>query len=300
MGERPAKNRSMAVQTHNVTQEEALRAFLARALAGASGKRVEQLLKFKSVAVNGEIVTRGAHALQAGDVVTVHFDKQPAPRTVLEHSLRVVHEDADLIVVDKPPGLLSIATDHERERTAYAIVTDYVRERAQGARVFVVHRLDKGTSGLLLLARSEAVKRALQDGWRDVEKKYYAIVEGAPQPPHDVIRTHLAENKGLEVYSTDADHGAEAITAYRTVKRTRRYTLLEVTLQTGRKNQIRVHLAERGHPVAGDKKYGGHATPAGRLGLHACSLIFRHPVRGERICLVSPLPPPLNALLTQG
>ena len=288
----------MAAQTHKATQEEPLRALLARALAGATGKRIEQLLRFKSVAVNGEVVVRGAHPLQPGDVVTIHFDKRPAARAVLEQGLKIVHEDPDIIVVDKPPGLLSIATDHERERTAYAIVTEYARSRAADGRVFVVHRLDKGTSGLLMFARSEAVKRALQDGWRDVEKKYFAVVEGAPTPPADTIRTQLRENKGLEVYSTEDGDGSEAITEYRTVKRGRKHALLEVTLQTGKKNQIRVHLAERGHPVAGDKKYGAHANPAGRLGLHACSLSFTHPVRGERIRLTSALPVALAALLT--
>lgn len=287
----------MAVQTHKATEEEPLRAFLARVVAGATGKRLEQLLHFKSVAVNGEVVTRGAHALKPGDVVTIHFDKRPAPKTVLDENLRVVYEDADIIVVDKPPGLLSIATERERERTAYAIVTDYVRQRSPEGRVFVVHRLDKGTSGLIVFARSEAVKRALQDGWRDVEKKYYALVEGAPDPPRDTIRTQLRENKGLEVYSTDEGDGSDAITEYRTVKKTKRYALLEITLQTGKKNQIRVHLAERGHPVAGDKKYGAHGNPAGRLGLHAHSLSFTHPSRRERIALTSPLPKALEGLL---
>ncbi|NDD30017.1 MAG: RNA pseudouridine synthase, partial [Proteobacteria bacterium] len=170
-------------------------------------------------------------------------------------------------------------------------------QRSPEARVFVVHRLDKGTSGLLMLARSESVKRTLQDRWREVEKKYFAIVEGRPKPAADVIHTQLRENRGLEVYSTEEGDGDDAITAYRTVKTTKTYALLEVTLQTGRKNQIRVHLAERGHPVAGDRKYGGKPSPARRLALHACSLAFTHPVRGERITLTCPLPAPLEVLL---
>lgn len=289
----------MAVQTHKVQVAEALRPFLAKVLAGASGKRLEQLLRFQSVAVNGAVITRGNHPLEPGDVVTIHFDKRPTARIELSGGLRIVHEDADLIVVDKPPGLLSIATEHERERTAYAIVTDYVRERKAEDRIFVVHRLDKGTSGLLMFARSEDVKRALQENWRAVEKKYLAIVEGRPAEASGTIRSHLRENQGLEVYSTDAAEGEEAITQYVVLQSTTRRSLLEVTLQTGKKNQIRVHLAEQGHPVVGDKKYGAHGNPAARLALHATSLTLQHPTRGERLQFKSPLPPRLSALMKE-
>jgi 23S rRNA pseudouridine1911/1915/1917 synthase len=290
----------MSVQTHKVESEGLLRELLASVLAGASGKRIDQLLRHKSVAVNGEVITRGTHPLAPGDVVTIHFDRRPAPRAELPHGLRVIFEDDDIIVVDKPPGLLTIATEHQRERTAYAILTDYVRERKADARVFIVHRLDKGTSGLLIFARSEAVKRSLQEGWRAVEKRYLAVVEGCPSPETATIRTRLRENKGLEVYSTEVEgEGAEAVTSYRLMRKSKRCALLEITLQTGRKNQIRVHLSEQGHPVVGDTKYGAHGSPVGRLALHAASLSLVHPTRGERLQFTSPLPSRLAGLLEE-
>lgn len=288
------------IQQYTVRTAGRLDAFLGSVLFGARAKRIQQLLKFRSVAVNGAVISRGAHEVAVGDLVTIHFDGG-APRVApLAAGLKVVYEDEHLLAVDKPPGLLTIATEHERERTAYAILTDYVRERHPDARVFIVHRLDKGTSGLVLFARSEPVKRALQERWREVEKHYLAVVQGTPPQKQGTLRSHLRENRGLEVYATDGDEGVEAVTHYEVAASNRRYALLDVRLETGRKNQIRVQLADLGFPVVGDRKYGAQDSPVGRLALHASRISLVHPVRGERIELTSPLPPRLQALVGQG
>lgn len=289
----------MPTQRHTVKEETTLQDFVGTVLAGARPRRVQQLIRFKSVAVNGEVVTRALHTLKAGDVVVIHFGHSAPQKTPLPGGMKLLFEDEHLIVVDKPPGLLTIATDKERTRTAYALLTSHVREQThdEEARVFIVHRLDQGTSGLLVFARTEEIKRTLQDQWKTVEKKYQAVVEGCPKPESDTIRSVLKENRALRVYSTDDEEGDEAITRYRTVQKAGRYCLLEITIETGRKNQIRVHLAERGHPVVGDAKYGAHGNPIERLALHAWQLAFTHPVRQERLVFTSPIPPRMRSLV---
>ncbi|MBM3460510.1 MAG: RluA family pseudouridine synthase [Armatimonadetes bacterium] len=268
--------------------------FLSSALAGARGTRIKQLLRFRSVVVNGVAITRGSHPVKPGDEIVVHFEKRPAPES-LPHGLKVIFEDEHVLVVEKPPGLLTMASETENQRTAYAVLTEYARGQDPEARVFIVHRLDQGTSGLLVFARSEAVKRALQNGWREVDKNYLAIVEGTPSQAEGTIRRPLKENRGLEVY--EADDGVPAITHYKVLKPGKKYSLVEIILETGRKNQIRVHLAGLGHPVAGDRKYGARTDPARRLALHAATLSFVHPVRGERLQFSSPLPSRLQAII---
>jgi tRNA pseudouridine32 synthase/23S rRNA pseudouridine746 synthase/23S rRNA pseudouridine1911/1915/1917 synthase len=200
--------------------------------------------------------------------------------------LAILHEDRDLLVVDKPAGLLTIATDTERSRTAYYMLTDYVRKGnpKSRARVFIVHRLDRETSGVLVLAKSEAMKRRLQEGWSATRKVYLAVVHGHPVKKTDTIATYLAENKARVVYSTtDPARGKPARTAYRVLRESRDFSLLEVDLLTGRKNQIRVHLAGIGHPVVGDKKYGNGNDGHARLALHAWSIAFPHPFSGRPV-----------------
>ena len=194
-------------------------------------------------------------------------------------------------MVDKPAGLLSMASDKERERTAYHQVTEYVRANDPRGRVFIVHRLDRDTSGVLLFAKDEATKRAFQDNWeKNVRRRgYTAVVEGAPPKEADTVRSLLKENAVHKVYSV-SHGGKEAITHYQTVKRGKNYTLLEIDLSTGRKNQIRVHLSEMGCPIAGDKTYGAQTNPMGRLCLHAHELRLIHPLTGKETTFQAPLP----------
>ncbi len=206
--------------------------------------------------------------------------------------LILLYEDRDVLVVDKPPGLLTVATDRERERTAYHILTDFVRKGNPKSRnrIFIVHRLDRETSGVLIVAKSEAAKLRLQGQWDGTEKQYLAVVHGKLREKSGKISTYLAENRGHTVYSTpDASAGKLSHTAYETLREGDAYSLLRVHLLTGRKHQIRVHLADAGHPVVGDQKYGkgdGHK----RLALHALSISFDHPVTGKRLAFETDVP----------
>lgn len=194
--------------------------------------------------------------------------------------MTILHEDRDILVVVKPAGLLTIGSERDKSRTAHALLNDYVRkgDGKSRNRVYVVHRLDQDTSGVLLFARSEAAKQFLQEHWPATDKHYLAIVHGHPVPPQGTISSHLVENAAHRVYSTPlAGKGKLAHTAYQVLQESRGVSLVEVHLLTGRKHQIRVHFAEQGHPVLGDRKYGPAAPAAQRLALHARSLSFVHP-----------------------
>ena len=212
----------------------------------------------------------------------------------------ILHEDREVLVVDKPPGLLTIATDRESERTAYHILTDYVRKGNPKSRnrVFIVHRLDRETSGILVFAKSETAKLRLQGQWEATEKRYLAVVHGRLEGKAGEITTYLAENRAHTVYSTpDTTRGRLSHTAYDVLKETRAFSLLEVRLLTGRKHQIRVHLAEQGHPVVGDHRYGKRDEGHKRLALHARSLSFKHPFSGKRLTFEADVPAYFNELV---
>ena len=212
---------------------------------------------------------------------------------LLPGGLAILHEDRDLIVVDKPPGLLTISTDREKSRTAYFILTDYVRKGIAKSRnrIFIVHRLDRETSGILIFAKNEAAKFRLQSQWQDTKKTYLAVVHGRCEKRAETITTYLAENQVLGVYTThDARKGKLAHTAYKVLKQTKDFSLLEVDLLTGRKHQIRVHLAGIGHPVVGDERYGQKHKRYQRLALHARSISFKHPFSGEPLCFDTKVP----------
>jgi 23S rRNA pseudouridine1911/1915/1917 synthase len=235
--------------------------------------------------------------LQPGDRVVITPARPIADPALTAAGVAIVHADEHLIVIDKPAGLLSVATEGERADTAFARLRDHLRRRRQG-RPFVVHRLDRETSGLLLFARSAAVRDRLQAGWPGVTKTYLAIVEGMPRPAEGVIENYLTEGRDLKVRAGRAGDGAKrAVTRYRVVAERGRYALVEVSLETGRKHQIRVHLAGLGCPVTGDPVYGAATDPAGRLGLHAWRLALDHPVTGRRLELESPLPAVLRRVV---
>ncbi|MEW6349185.1 MAG: RluA family pseudouridine synthase [Thermodesulfobacteriota bacterium] len=218
----------------------------------------------------------------------------------LPKGLVIIHEDSDILVVDKPPGLLTMGTDKEKSRTAYFILTDYVRKGCSKSRnrIFIVHRLDRDTSGILVFAKNEQAKLVLQSRWEETKKKYLAVVHGKCENIADTITTYLVENKAHNVYSTsDATKGKPAHTAYRVLKETEDRSLLEVDLLTGRKHQIRVHLAGIGHPVVGDRKYGKGNEARTRLALHAKSISFRHPFTGEQLTFETKVPGYFNELV---
>jgi 23S rRNA pseudouridine1911/1915/1917 synthase len=207
--------------------------------------------------------------------------------------LAVLFEDDEVIVVDKPAGLLTIATATERVRTAYAQLYDHVKRKRPPERIFIVHRLDREASGLLVFAKTEAARHRLQDQFktRAAGRTYVALVEGRIGPDAQTLRSHLIEGRSLKVHSTaHAAAGKLAVTHLRVLRRLRHTTLVEVRLESGRKHQIRAHLAERGHPIVGDARYGSRTNPLRRLGLHATRLEFRHPRTGEVAVFRSPCP----------
>lgn len=259
---------------------------------GHTRTKIKQLLRHRAIGVNGKAVKSLNHFLLKGDTVSISKDKKELT-VIPPMGIKVIYEDNDLIVIEKPSGLLSIASETEKIKTAYYQLNEFLRLRAPeaGERIFIVHRLDRDTSGLIVFAKNEKVKRELQGRWKEVEKRYYAIVEGTPVKKEGEIESRLKETKSLIVYSDRHSEEAKlSKTKYRVLKRGREYSLLDIQLVTGRKNQIRVHLADIGHPVAGDKKYGAKTNPFSCLGLHAYLLSFKHPITGKPLRFESKMP----------
>lgn len=214
--------------------------------------------------------------------------------------LDIVFEDRELIVADKPAGLLTIATETERSRTLYAMLYDYVKRKKPPERIFVVHRLDREASGLLVFAKSPTAKRVLQEQFKERKagRAYTAVVEGSMVGDGETLRSRLSENRAHRVYSTrDSLGGRLAVTHVRVVRRGRARTLLDLRLESGRKHQIRVQLAERGHPIVGDRAYGSRTNPIRRLALHATRLTLSHPATGRPLEFRSPCPRSIAALV---
>ncbi len=207
--------------------------------------------------------------------------------------LTILHEDHDIIVVDKRSGLLTISTDSVKENTAYYLLNSYVRKGNPKSkkRVFIVHRLDRDTSGVLVFAKNEVVKRFLQDKWQEFSKTYYAVVHGKLEEKEGIITSYLAQNKVYKMYSVNnPEKGKLSKTGFKVLKESKNFSLLEITLITGRKNQIRVHLSEKGHPVVGDKIYGERDKGVKRLALHSASLSILHPHTKEKMTFEAEVP----------
>jgi tRNA pseudouridine32 synthase/23S rRNA pseudouridine746 synthase/23S rRNA pseudouridine1911/1915/1917 synthase len=226
--------------------------------------------------------------------------KKTPNRKHLPKGFDILHEDDDVIVINKPAGLLSVGTPTNKTKTAQYILTDYVRKGNPKSKkqIFVVHRLDQWTSGVLIFAKTQDAKFGLQNQWEDTEKKYIAVIHGQLNPKEGMITSYLTENKAFKVYSTtDRTIGKLSHTAYKTLKEAVLFSLLEITLLTGRKNQIRVHLADKGHPIVGDRKYGRTDDPCKRLALHAKSISFKHPTTGETMTYNTKIPGDFEKLM---
>ena len=303
--------------------------FLMAKMGGMARSSVKQLLGQRRVKVGNAIQTRHDFMLKAGDIVTVSSGRGNSQLT--HPKLRIVYEDDDLIVVNNQPGLLTVAaTPGSSETTAYSILRAYVKKQNARAGIYVVHRLDRETSGLLVFARSEELQHYMRQYWRELvtERTYIALTEGVLSPREGKITTWLTEDKrNAVVYSSPVDDGGDiAITNYKTLKTTTTpphpspqgresgsrhfsslegrsggvtYSLVELHLETGRTNQIRVHLASKGCPVVGDRKYGhgNESSPIDRLCLHAKVLAFIHPVTEKTIRFESPVPKEFNRVL---
>ena len=268
-----------------VDRADTLLPFLLSHQKGKSRNNIKALLTRGQVLVDGQAVTRHDHPLVPGQTVSLRPRLQGG-----DLPFPLLYEDADLLAIDKPAGLLSTANEREQERTAFRAVSDWLRDRGEG-RAFLVHRLDRDTSGVLLFAKSEAVQQRFQNEWNTLIRRggYRAVVEGAPPEPAGTIRTQLRENRIHKVYSVRSG-GKTAVTHYQVERLGADYALLAVAIDTGRKNQIRVHFSELGCPVAVDKVYGAATDPLGRLCLHAHELSFAHPVTGAELLLRSETP----------
>ena len=282
----------------NVNAESTLLNFLLTCFPNKSRNYIKGILKRGQIMIDGTVCKDFAQALQSGQRVKALLSLSPVKN---EMGIPIIYEDEDILVVDKPAGMLSISTDKESENTAYHIANDYMKNKPVRGRVFIVHRLDRETSGVLLLAKSEKIKFTLQDYWDNnvIHRGYIALVEGKVQSSQERIVSWLKQTKTLLVYSSDRDgDGKKAITNYQTRQRAEKYSLLDISIETGRKNQIRVHMKDIGHPIAGDKKYGALTNPLGRLALHASELTIKHPSSGEQMRFESPTPASFLRLLT--
>jgi len=277
------------------TIESPLLAWLLAALAPMSRTRVKELLSRGQIQINGSSVTKFDLPVRPGDRVVITTTGQPTKRDPQDG---IVYQDEALLILDKPAGLLSVATNKEKLDTAFVRLSAHLEDRNAG-RPYVVHRLDRDTSGLLLFARSPELRDALQARWETAEKTYLAVVEGTPRDTEGVIHNFLREGKNLKVRAV-AHGGGDAklaVTHYRVLRSHRGLSLVEVKLETGRKHQIRVHFADLGCPVIGDRIYGAKGDPADRLGLHAWRLAFDHPLTGKRLEVKSELPAALKRLV---
>lgn len=264
-----------------------------------SRKQAKELLRFRAVKVKDTATIRHDTKLEPGDVVTIATRKQVSDDVALgRYGLGMVHLDDAIVVVDKPAGLLSMGSEREKEKTAHRILNEYLKALTKSPlqQAFIVHRLDRDASGLMMFARNESMRIALQRNWKNITKRYLAVVAGAPSNSRGTLKDNLLESKSFKVHRVD--HGGElAITHYRVLGKHGDKSLLELTLETGRKHQIRVQLAAAGHPIIGDRKYGARTEPGRRLALHSCELKFCHPISGISMEFHSALPGPIRALI---
>lgn len=254
-----------------------------------SHKKAKQLLTNEAVLVNNHVVTKYNRPLLRGDIVSLRGFN---PNNI-DSRAEIIYEDKDIIVVNKASGLLTISTENEKERTLYHMVSDYVKIKNKNARIFVIHRLDKDTSGVVMFAKTENIKRLYQDSWDELVKYrgYMALVEGYVEDYKGNIVQFLKESEdGFKVYSTKKELGKKAITLYKAVSRNDKYSLLDIEIQTGRKNQIRVAMQSINHPVVGDYKYGSNDKVLKRLGLHAYKLTVVNPVTKREMTFETTVP----------
>ena len=284
------------IKEYPVNKDSELLEFLLETLEGQSRNSVKSLLTNHRVSIDGAPISQYNFKLYKGDVVII--SKTPIHKKT-RSNLPIIYENNEMIVINKPSGLLSIASDKEKGSTAYRMLTDYVQQKDKHNRIFVVHRLDEDTSGVLMVAKNPELQKALQDNWNDLVKSrgYYAIVDGIMKEKSGTIKSYLKKNSQNMMYSSKkAGDGQFSITHYKVIMESGNYSLLDVHIDSGRKNQIRVHLGDLGHNVIGDDKYGNPTNPIKRLGLHAYELVLTHPLTGKELKFVAPTPKEFKTL----
>ena len=284
------------VKEYPVKKECELLEFLFYTFPDSSRNSVKSMLSNHRVTVDGAPITQFNFKLFPGDKVLI--SKTPI-KAKSRSNLPIIYEDDDILAINKPSGLLSVASDKEKGSTAYRILTDYVQQKNKHNRVFIVHRLDEDTSGVFIVAKNPKMQKALTDNWNELVSKrgYYAIVEGKLKKKEDTLKNYLAQNSLNLMYITNNQKaGKLAITHFKVMKESDKYSLLDVNIDTGKKNQIRVQLGHIGHFVIGDDKYGEPSNPLKRLGLHSYCLELKNPLSGKKMTFKAPMPKEFETL----
>lgn len=279
------------IETYTPLEDTTLLKFLFDAMPQRKRTNVKELLQHNQIKVNNLVVTQFDTPIFPADTIYVNLTRE-FPR-FYNRRLSIVYEDDDIVVVNKGYGLLSMGNDKVKEGTAYSILKEYIKWVDPRQKIFIVHRLDRDTSGLMMFAKHVQAKEAMQHNWNNMvlNRTYVAVVEGNVETDEGTIQTYLAENSKYEVYVTEnPDEGQLAITRYKVLQRKNGYTLMELELDTGRKNQIRVHMKHLGHPITGDRRYGAKSSPIHRLALHARTLRFVHPITRREMNFSTPIP----------
>lgn len=277
-----------------VDKDDTLYNYLRNNIDGKSKNNIKSLLKRELISVNNKVITKYDYKIKENDIINVsngYSDK--------EETLKIIYEDENIVVVDKPSKMLTIGNNKERENTLYRKVSDYLKREKK--KVFVIHRLDYDTSGIVMFAKNQKVQELYQKDWNSLAKKreYIAIVEGITEPKGH-IESYLKQSKTLEVYSSKNKDGLFAITDYERIKHNKKYSMLKVLISTGRRNQIRCHMFDIKHPIIGDSKYASKTNPLGRLGLHASSLVIEDPITHKIFTFNSNIPDDFNNLFMGG
>ena len=276
--------------TFKVTKDAVLIEFIMEKMYGISRNRAKALIANRVVLVNNAITTHPLAELKAGQVVQI--DRSKRKMSFHSNELDIVYEDPYLLIIDKHPGLLSMS-NNSRQQTVQTVLNRYLEKGGGRNTSHLVHRLDRDTSGLMVYAKDVQTQQSLINGWQQLvtDRRYIALVEGELENSRGRIQSWLTEDKRFITHSSLVDNGGKlAVTHYEVVASSNGYSLVECELETGRKNQIRVHMADLGHPVVGDHKYGSENDPIRRLGLHAYMLCFVHPVTGKHMRFETPVP----------
>jgi len=288
------------VKEYLVEQPDELLKYLLEYFSSKKRPLIKAILSGGQVKVNGQQITQFNHSLRKGDQLSINWSK-PSKKVKLAQ-LNIIHEDNQLIVIEKEPGLLSVASAKEKSKTAIQILKDHILARNPKDKVFVVHRLEREMSGILVFAKTAETQAKLQNDWNNyvIDRRYVAIVEGRPNKAQDTLKNYLTINKNNRVFvSKSADGSSMAVTHYKVIKQSRAFSMLELSTESGIKNQIRVQLAHIGHPVTGDKKYTAKKNPLARVALHAGLLEMIHPENGEKLRFELVAPSSFRNLVTQ-
>ena len=274
-----------------VDEVVALMPFLMSQMPQKNKHNIKTMMRNKQVLVDCKVVTQFNYTLNPGQKVELATERIAKEKQY--RGISIIYEDHHLVVIDKHAGILSVATDNQKDHTAYSMLSNHVKEQNPDLKIFIVHRLDRDTSGLMVYAKSEEVKHALQETWNQtvIERTYVAVVEGQLTEQEGTVSSYLKENSTYKVFSSqNPNNGLKSVTHFKLLKANKFYSLLQLNLETGRKNQIRVHMQDIGHSIVGDKKYGAKTNPMKRLGLHAYVLSFKHPITNEVLKFSTPIP----------